>query len=675
LPENLKWMLKKALRKDEEDRYQTARDLFSDLRDLHEQAQEIESSVGPAVPPASDAEQVGRTRAATALELAITTGEAPARPTSSAEYIVGKIKRHRGTAIIALTVLVIAVAGIVFGLNKLISQRQSQTSQNQPRPAVPFQRMKIARLTSTGKATDAAISPDGKYVVHVVDDGGQQSLWMRQVSTSSNVQISAPADVSYVSLTFSPDGDYLYYVFWDKKNPFALYQMPVLGGTAKKLITDIDSIVTFSPDGKQFAFLRGYPTRGELTVQVANADGTSEHKLATRKLGIGPFGDPAWSPDGKVIAFPVENTGANGDFMTLVEARTADGSGKAISSQRWWRVGHMAWLRDGSGLIFTAREGVASPSQIWYISYPGGEAHRITNDLNDYLGMSLTADSSALATVQSEQVSNIWIAPNDNARRASQLTHSKFDGLESISWTPDGKIVYDSAASGNLDLWMIETNGTGQKQLTADVGNNGHPSVSSDGRYIVFISDRTGTDHVWRIDIEGSNPRQLTNGIGELNPHCSPTGQWVVYNSRASNASLFKVPIDGGEPVQVIDKVSSGVAVSPDGKWIATTHYEPNNINTAIYSFEGGEPHQFLDFFSFDVHWTPDGRALTYVDERNVSTITSQPIDGGPPRQLVDFKPDHIFSFAWSRDGKQIAVARGSVTKDVVLISNFKDQQ
>ena len=119
----------------------------------------------------------------------------------------------------------------------------------------------------------------------------------------------------------------------------------------------------------------------------------------------------------------------------------------------------MAWLRDGSGLLVIAVEDVASPSQIWYVSYPGGEAHRITNDLSDYQDITLTADSSALVTVQSEQVSNIWAAPSENHSPASQITTGKLHGLKSISWTPDGKIVYDSAASGHLDLWMIEANG------------------------------------------------------------------------------------------------------------------------------------------------------------------------------------------------------------------------
>ena len=671
-PEALKWILKKALRKDQEERYQTARELFSDLRDLYTQQQEIQLSRGRGVPPTADAEQVDRMGTATAQERGITTAQALARPSSSAEYIVGKIKRHRGVAIIVLVTVIIAVAALAFGLYRF---NQSQDVRNHERSAVPFPRMKIARLTSTGKATDAAVSPDGKYVIHVVDDGGKQSLWMRQVLTLSNVQINPPADVSYFALTFSPDGNYLYYVLWDKKIARELYQMPVLGGSARKLITDIDSNVTFSPDGKQIAFLRGYPSQGELRVLVANADGTAERKVATRKLGVGPFGDPAWSIDGKVIIYPVENTDANGDFMTLLELRVADGSEKAIGSQRWWRIGHMAWLRDGSGLVFTARESVASPSQIWYLAYPRGEAHRITNDLNEYLGMSLTADSSALVTVQSEQISNIWIAPNDDSRRASQLTYSKFDGLGNISWTPDGKIVYDSAASGNVDLWMLEANGKGKKQLTADAGNNSSPSVSPDGRYVVFVSDRTGTNHVWRIEMDGSHATQLTNGVGELNPQCSPAGQWVVYNSRSSNAHLFKVPVDGGEPIQVIDETSSGVAVSPDGKWLASTHYDPANIKLAIYPFEGGESQKLLDVFGFYFRWTPDGHALAYVDERNPWRINSQPIDGGPQKILTDFNPDRIFSFAWSRDGKQLAIARGTVNKDVVLISNFKDQQ
>ena len=676
VPDRLRWVVEKALRKNREERYQTAREMFSDLRDLLKHENELGLRNERAVPTASRSS--GERRADTIEEPARLTGETSARLTSSADYFFSTVKRHTGVAVILLATFSV---GILFGLYKITSPHQiPTTSENLPKPAAPFQTMKMARLTSTGKVTDAAISPDGKYVVHVVDDGEQQSLWLRQVSTSSNVQINPPANVSYLGMTFSPAGDYLYYSALDKrnpKNPFTLYQMPALGGTARKLVADIDSVVTFSPDGKQFAFLRGYPSQGLLALLVANADGTSERKLATRSLALGPFGDPAWSPNGKIITYPAEITDANGNYMTLVEVRVADGSEKPISSKRWWQVGRMAWQRDGSGLMFIARESVASPSQIWYLSYPDGEVHRITNDLDDYVGLSLTADSAALVTVQSKQVSNIWIAPNGDAHRASQITNGEFDGVEGISWTPDDNIVYASGASGNLDLLMTDANGTGQKQVTSHAGNNSHPSVSPDGWYIVFISDRTGTNHVWRIDIDGSNARQLTNGNGEWNPQCSPTGEWVVYQL-AGKAGLRKVSIDGGETVQIIDKASAGVAISPDGKWIASAHFEPAAMRTAIYPIEGGEPRKILDIRSFYVRWMPDGRALAYLpdlDLPNLSNISSQPVDGGSPKRLTDFTSGRIFSFAWSWHGKQLALARGTVSNDVVLISNFKDQK
>jgi eukaryotic-like serine/threonine-protein kinase len=675
VPDRLRWIVEKALRKNREERFQTAREMFSDLRDLHRSENKLVSRKQH--PVSTDSESSGKARVVTIERQTTTARPIAARTVSSAEYLLSEAKRHSGVAIVVLTVLVIAVAGIALGLYKLTGQRHSQTDQNQTRPTLPFQTMKLVRLTSIGQAAYAAISPDGKYVVHVVNDGRQQSLWMRQVSTSSNVQISPPANVYYLGLTFSPTGDHLYYNLWDKKNPVALYQMDVLGGARRKLVSDIDSLVTFSPDGKQFAFLRGYPSQGELALLVANADGTSERKVATSQIpGGDSMGDPAWSPDGKVIAYPAESTHSNG--KTILEVQVVDGSAKPISSQQWWQVERLAWLRDGSGIVFTARESVGSPSQIWYLSYPGGQAHRITNDLNDYLGISLTADSAALVTVKSDQVSNIWVAPSDKASRPSQITYSKFDGVEGISWTPDGKIVYASEASGKLDLWLMEAKGTAQKQLTADAGNNRRPSVSPDGGYVVFISDRTGINHVWRIDIDGSNARQLTNGEGEWNPKCSPTGQWVIYQSGSGRASLWKVSIDGGDAIQIIDKTSAGVAISPDGKWIASSHFEPTAIKTAIYPIEGGEPHRILDVasfvFSLYVSWTPDGRALAYLDE-NSSNIISRTIDGGPPKQLTNFTSDRIFSFDWSRDGKQLALARGTLTYDVVLISDFKDQK
>jgi len=673
IPPELERIVIKALTKDREERYQTAKDLLVDLRRLS-QWLEVEAGTGRSARLGAGSEPTGITETTAAVSETTNESVAPidaelAHPTSGAEYLVSEIKRHKTGAAAALATLIIAVTATAFGLYKFIGKWRPGV-----KPAA-FQTMKITRLTSTGKARSAAISPDGRYVVHVVvDENGQQSLWMRQVATSSNVQIAPQGDVPYSDLTFSPDGNYIYYLGPEDISTAALYQRPVLGGAAKKLIVDIDSTITFSPDNKQLAFQRFVPDKGESLLMLANADGTAERWLAVQKIpdffsAPGVVG-PAWSPDGKVIVSNAGSTDATGPYMNLVEVRVADGTIRPITPQRWWNVGQAVWLRDGSGLVFTASEQKSGPSQLWHISYPSGEAHRITNDLNDYLGVSLTADSTALVTVQSGRPSNIWVVPNGETNRAKQITFSNFDGRDGIAWTPDGKIVYASLVSGNSDLWITDADGSNQKQLTIDARNNSYPAPSSDGRYIVFVSDRKGSTNIWRMDRDGSNQTQLTNGRGEVFPECSPDGKWVVYNS-AADMTLWKVPMGGGDPERLTNRSLGLPAISPDGKLIAGDDFR----KTAIYSFAGGEPIKVFNVWTYHCKWTPSGRALEYIDVSGYSNLFSQPLDGGPPKRLTDNKSSRIFNFDLSRDGKQLALVRGTVTNDVVLISDFRDQQ
>ncbi len=127
----------------------------------------------------------------------------------------------------------------------------------------------------------------------------------------------------------------------------------------------------------------------------------------------------------------------------------------------------LVWLSDGSGLIMTASERVGA-FQLWHLSYPGGEARRITNDANSYRSLSLTADTNTLVTVQAERLSSIWtVALTDGqAQRARQITPGKFDGELGLAWTLDGRIIYQSAAGSNEDLWIMQADGTDKKQLT-----------------------------------------------------------------------------------------------------------------------------------------------------------------------------------------------------------------
>jgi len=512
------------------------------------------------------------------------------------------------------------------------------------------------------------------------------------VATTSDTQIVPPSTQNYFGITFSKDGNYVYYVQGEVNyvGSRTLYQVPALGGAPRKVIENISSPVSLSPDGTRLAFMRGTASV-ETALVVANADGTGEKRVAVRKLpDVFSILGPSWSPDGTLIASGVINPdpSTGGAYSTVIAVEVESGAERQITSQKWCQgcVGQVAWLADGSGLLLLALDPGPRSVQIWQISYPGDETRKVTNDLNNYSRLSLTADSSTIVTVQTEGASTIWVAPQGDASRARQISSGRYDGQEGLAWMPGGRIAYTSRESGLTDIWSMGQDGKDQKQLTADAATNLAPWATPDGRYIIFMSTRRGASRnlrsIWRMDIDGGNLKQLTGGPGDIYPKSSPDGRWVVLNSTRSGAlRAWKVSIEGGEPVLLIDKWTSNPTVSPDGNLVACFYREdPRNApKVAIIPFAGGDPVKVLDLprpsftSAAGLRWTPDGRALNYIDTINgVSNIWSLPLDGGPPKQLTDFKTDQIFWFDFSRDGKQLALSRGTQTSDVILIRDFK---
>jgi Tol biopolymer transport system component len=411
---------------------------------------------------------------------------------------------------------------------------------------------------------------------------------------------------------------------------------------------------------------------------IANADGSGVRQLAMRSgdeyFYQGDFASVSWSPDGKSIASSVASTAQN--WMSVATVSVGTGEVKFLTQRKWYVVKQIVWF-DADTILATTEERDADPFSIWQISYPSGAASRVTNDLNSYLTISLTTDRDSIASVVTEFDDNIWVMPAFDASQAKQITTGR-NLVGGPAFTPDGKLVYPSKTPTGGDLYLHDPMSGTRKQLTAEAANNVEPAVSPDGRYIVFMSDRAGAPHIFRIDIDGSNVKQLTYGHWEEAPNLSPDGRWVAYMVCMNKCTVWKIGIDGGQPVQLTDKQSQGPVFSPDGKQILCWYLEGPRAQAklAFLPSEGGEPIKTLpqpDGTIGVYRWTADGREIIYgVTRGGVTNFWAQPIDGSPSKQLTNFASESIFIFDLSKDGKQIVMSRGTQTSDVVLISNFK---
>ena len=663
VPSELQRVITKALEKDIEKRYQTASELAKDLRSLRDEVRFRSSLERPGLATSSGELSFTTNGSDGTIETArnsatLTVGGGVLRTTSSAEYIVSKIKSHKASA---LVLMVIVMASILY-----LSFR--------PRTVVPFQNIRLARLTNSGSAYGAAISPDGKYVAYLADEVGGQSVWVRQVATTSNMQLVAPDGTARGQLMFSSDGNYLYYLAKQKgdEKP-SLYKMPVLGGNAQKITENLQSRVTFSPDGNRFAFVRNQGREGTLVISAS--DGSQEQTVGVYKYKN--LLDAAWSPEGETIACATIEFGESATYYSVIGIAVDTGKERTLTVQKWKQIDQLAWLKGGTGLVMSAKDST-EPAQVWQLSYPSGEARRITADLDIYSGVSVTSDSRALVTIRNGSALSIWLVQpgNPSVTQHANPAIGQSDGWNGLAWTQQNKLVYASYDQGKQDIWEMDSDGHNQRQLTVGSGQSGFGvSVSPDGRYIVFVSDRAGKRNIWRANIDGGNLSQLTSGGGEFFPFFSTDGQSVLYSS---GDLTWQIPTEGGEPTafsSIKDILEYGI--SPDGKMLAhlLPPEKPGFKSVGIFSLEHNSPLKVLNLPSSArprrMRWSADGRAITYIDERNgVCNIWSQPLADGPPKQLTSFNSDQIWAFAWSLDGKHLACVRGPLTNDVVLINS-----
>ena len=679
IPAELERIINKSLEKDPGLRYQHAADLRSDLQRLRRDTEssrraassaEISSGTTPAILNAAQAS------GATAV-----SGSGPAQPTRSSSSAVAVAKQHKwGTSAIAITVIVVlGAAG--YGVYSMLH-----------RPgAAPFQNFAVTQVTNSGKAALAAISPDGKYILSVLDDSGQQSLWLRNVPTASDTQIIAPSPSTYRTLAFSPDGNYIYFRKAQNatNSDYNLYRAPVLGGTPQTVVHDIDSDIAFSPDGKRMAYTRANdPEIGKDRLLSADLSGNDEKVLRVVPIAESS-GFLTWSPDGQEIAlsrFQPDQALGGIDLFDIGGEKT-----QRLVTFDDKAPYELKWLPDGRGILAIFQQ--AGPSfqraQIGFVPGGGGQIQPITRDTNRYLTLTISGDGKTLASVQLKITQNLYLLPATGGQSAdSKPVFPQGQEVRGFGWAADGGLLVTDGPR----LLRLAADGKNQTQLLGDsTAGIVDPSSCGNDRLIFswMFHGGTNTLSLWRANADGSGPARLTEGKRDFRGVCSPDAKWAYYYDQAAGR-ISRVPLDGSGKAEVVPGsivsdsfvASAGFGLSGDGKGLT---YLVEVVDPATQ--KGKEKVALLDIGSAaprlidadprvtrgGVQFTPDGKSVAYpIHENGVDNIWIHPLDGSPGRQITNYTSEQITSFHWSADGKSLGVLRNHSESDVVLLQESK---
>ena len=663
LPAKLEDVVSKALEKDRELRYQHASDMRADLqrlkRDTESGRKVVEQEAPGASPEKSSRAGIPALHGMAAAEAELrSSGQMRTSAPTQAEQGGSRKWMMAGLAMVVLA----AGSGVYWLLNRS--------------HAVPFQNYTIKKLTSTGRATLAAVSPDGKYVLNVQKgENGEESLWIRNVPSDSNTQILAPVKgETFAGLGFSPDGNYIYFrrTESEQSNLLILYRAPVLGGSPAPLVRDIDSDITFSPDGKRIAYMRdNSPDFGKYRVLTNDLQGSDEKTLMS-----GPLEDNytrvSWSRDGKMLVTDGSHGGQHGLF--LINAVTGEFKPLIVAQDK---VFHQPqWLPEGSGVVvlYTGTQN-GDRVQIGFVSYPKGEFHTITNDTNSYAGVSLSGDGKSLVTVLNDENRRIGVMTGDGSGPVTDLTSRQMSW--GVSWMPDGRLLTD------LDYAIVTIDpATGEKTTLQPPGttNFSTADLCADGKTMV-LSGGVQPQNIYRMDAGGTNLKRLTSGKRDLEPQCAPDSQSAYYMDFGDTGLLQRLNLADGTatPAWKIPDWGGGYDISPDGKYLAFVGLvkpAPDYVlHLLVMNRDTGEKAQEFpdDVTSGFNHprFTRDGKAILFVKHQVAGdSLWLQPLGGGAARLVATFKGDTIWDLRYSPDGKKLALVRSHTDSDVVLLKS-----
>ncbi|HEX2831811.1 MAG TPA: protein kinase [Thermoanaerobaculia bacterium] len=549
-----------------------------------------------------------------------------------------------------------------------------------PQPA-----MLMSRLTNSGRVTTAAISPDGKYLVFGERVGAQQALYVKQIATGTITRIVDAAPVTYYTMQVSADSAYAYYTVAAHADPNVvnLEQVPLLGGTTRRIAGDTESWFSLSPDGTRVVFRRFNAFERWHKLTIASVDGGGEREVLRRKQPL-YIDTPTFMPDGKALTFVSGDTtrrGSGGFYRLDLSTHEVT----KIVTPSFPAVGSYAWLPDGSGVLATTYDR-EQPPQIWYVPFGDTNGRKVTSEVSAYYGVTPTADSRSFSVVRDTTDSNIYTASLGEASPLRALTAGIGNriggGPGGVRWLNEREVLFSGTEDGQNTTFAVSTNGGTPRRLIRNMPAWAM-AVSPDGRQIAYISDKSGSHQLWLADADGAHARQITYDGNIATPAFTPDGRSLVFVRGDTQQLAWLVPADGSSPpVPITRAPTNRPTVSPDGKWLLCRMRAKDGDDgplwrTTIVAMDGsGAPRTFegprhggTPMFQ----WHPGSRAFFYVDMNDgIANVWRQELDGSAPKQVTLFTSGEIFAFDIGRDGRSLAISRGESTRDAVLIRDFR---
>jgi Tol biopolymer transport system component/DNA-binding winged helix-turn-helix (wHTH) protein len=604
----------------------------------------------------------------------------------SSDHIKSPSKQKRILIGVVFGVFLISVIGIfLYNLPKQKTEKPVNT-QN-----IILANLEFKRLTDKGDVNFLNISPDGNWLAYSNSDG----IFLKDFKADSEVSLNVDGVEDFGFLQFSKDGTNLY--FRSPKASFIpakIYQTSRFGGSAKVIAENVWSGFSFSPDGKNMAFARVNPLENKHILITKNLETGKETELTTKTPPFEFYARnfPAWSSDGKKIVSVVINRTEH--FAQLIVTDIETGKDEEIKTHNFQNVEQVVWAADGKAFIASASDG--KNFQLWRISYPNGKVTRITNDLNDYLGISITSDGKKLLARQRKYFSNIWVGDGKNIENFKQLTQgfARNEGLKGLVWAGNEKIVYTANYDKIRDwnLWLIDTNDKSRQQLTSNAETqNEYPAISPDGNSIYYSSDSGELVKIKKISLSGGSPVQVTSGKNEseLFPQISKNGDFLYYIKKGSNSSAVwqrSLANNKEEKITLENEVSpiNFLSISPDGKYLAFQNLTKETgeestkgfFQVCVISTDDPKEKNFYEITSSQpfAYFSNDGKALEFITNTpEGSDIWRLELEiNSEPKSIFNLKNEWIFAFAWSKNGEKLALARGNLIRDAVLLTGFE---